>query len=316
MSLTDDAAGREPTADGPVGVLLVSWLEQQRRHLAQAEVAARRGDIDGVHDLRVCLRKLRTVLATFRPLVDRTVTDPVRNELRWAGRELGGARDREVVHKRLLQLLRAEPEHLLVSPGGGVAVLAALADEALEQAWPDGAAVVADTLDSDRYAAVLAALDTLVAEPPLIARAERPARKQATKRVRRDLARVLARAEGVVGTADERERVESLHEVRKAAKRLRYAAEAARPVTGKRVRRLGESAKDLQKVLGEHHDTWVTRGVLRSMATMADDRGESSFTIGRLHGLEQARAGRLERRAQVVLATLADLADRKHDGDP
>ncbi|MDN5767318.1 MAG: CHAD domain-containing protein [Humibacillus sp.] len=316
MSLTDDAAGREPTEDGPVGVVLVSWLEQQRLKLAQAELAARRGDTDGVHDLRVCLRKLRTGLATFRPLVDRSVTDPVRDELRWAGSELGGARDREVVHARLFQLLRSEPEGLLAGPGGGVAVLGALADEGLEQAWPDGAAMVTDTLDSDRYGALLLALNAIVAEPPLTTRAERPARKQATKRIRRDLARVLARAEWVAGASDERARVESLHEVRKAAKRLRYAAEAARPVTGKRVRRLGEAAKDLQKVLGEHHDTWATRGVLRSMATMADDRAESSFTIGRLHGLEQARAGRLERRAQVVLATLTDLADRKHTGDP
>lgn len=311
MCLAGGSTSAEPSADGPVGRLVVSWLEQQRDRLVQAERATRQGEAHGVHDLRVSLRKLRTGLATFRPFVERSVTDPLRDELRWAGGELGEARDREVVDERLHRLLRSEPGEGLLGPVGA---LAELIDEALEQAWPHGATVVTDTLDSVRYTALRAALDELVENPPLTARAEKPARKQATKRVRRDLSRLLARA--AIGSApiDEQTRVELLHEVRKAAKRLRYAAEAVRPVTGQRVRRLGKTAKDLQKVLGEHHDAWATREALRSMAVRADGRGASSFTIGRLHGLEQARAERLERRAQVVLATLADLVDRKHDG--
>lgn len=305
MSLADGSTGVEPLADGPVGRLVVSWLEQQRDRLVQAERATRQGDAHGVHDLRVCLRKLRTGLATFRPFVDRSVTDALRDELRWAGGQLGDVRDREVVDERLHRLLRSEPEYLLVVPVAGLAVLV---DETLEQVWPHGA-VVTDTLDSERYSALRRALDALVAEPPLTARAEESARKQATKRVRRDLARLLARAAIGSAPADEQTRVEELHEVRKTAKRLRYAAEAARPVTGKRVRRLGKTAKDLQKVLGEHHDTWATRETLRSMAVRADGRGSSSFTIGRLHALEQVRAEGLERSASVVLADLADLVD-------
>lgn len=285
--------------------MLVSWLEQQRGALVQAERQTREGDPHGVHDLRVAVRKLRSALATFRPFVDRSVTEPLRAELRWVGSELGGARDREVVEERLHELLLGEPNRRLVGP------VVSFVDEALEHAQPHGAAVVTDTLDSERYASLLVALEALVAKPPLTPRAGGPARRQATKRVRRDLARLLARSEHTARGIDERARVESLHEVRKAAKRLRYATEAARPVTGKRVRRVGKTAKQLQQVLGEHHDTWMTREALLSLAARADERGESSFTIGRLHGLEQARAAHLERRAQVVLTTLTTLANRE-----
>ncbi len=299
-------ADRQSPADAPVGLVLMSWLEAQRAALVQAERQTREGDPHGVHDLRVSLRKLRSALATFRPYVDGSVTEPLRAELRWAGGELGGARDREVVDERLHDLLLREPDRRLVGP------VVSLVDEALAHAQTNGAAVVIDTLDSERYASLLSALDALVAEPPLTPLAGGPARKQATKRVRRDLARLLALAEHTADAIDERARVESLHEVRKAAKRLRYAAEAARPVTGKRVRRVGQTAKQLQQVLGEHHDTWMTREVLLLMAARSDARGESSFTIGRLHGLEQARAVHLERRAQVVLTTLATLAGREN----
>ena len=306
MSLANDRPpGPQPSAGAPVGLVLVCWLEQQRDALGQADRQTRAGDPHGVHDLRVSLRKLRTALATFRPFVDPSVTEPLRDELRWAGGELGGARDHEVVDERLRGLLRAEPDHLLVGP------VVSLVEEALEQARPHGAAVVMDTLDSERYARLLVALEALVAEPPLTPRADGPARKQATKRVRRDLTRLLGRAEHTAGAVGEQARVESLHEVRKAAKRLRYAAEAARPVTGKRVRRMGQAAKQLQKVLGEHHDTWMTREMLRSIAARADEQGASSYTIGHLHGLEQARAERLERRAKVVLTTLTTLAHRE-----
>lgn len=311
MSLADHrSAGPQLTTGGPVGLVLVRWLEQQRDALVRAERQTRDGDRHGVHDLRVSLRKLRSALATFRPFVDRSVTEPLRGELRWAGSELGGARDREVVDERLHALLLAERERLLVGPVGPVGPFVSVVDETTEESRPSEAAVVTDTLDSERYARLLACVDALVARPPLTPRADDPARKQATKRVRRDLARLLARAEHTTAATDERARVESLHEVRKAAKRLRYAAEAARPVTGKHVRRVGKTAKRLQQVLGEHHDTWMTREVLASNAARSDERGDSSFTIGRLHGLEQARAEHLERRAQVVLTTLTNLADR------
>jgi CHAD domain-containing protein len=80
----------------------------------------------------------------------------------------------------------------------------------------------------------------------------------------------------------------ALHEVRKSAKRLRYAAEAAAPVFGKRATTLARAAEEIQEILGDHQDSVVTRALLRELA--ATHRGKSVFTYGRLHALEQ-RAG-------------------------
>ena len=44
-------------------------------------------------------------------------------------------------------------------------------------------------------------------------------------------------------------------------------------------------------MLGEFQDSVVTRHELRELAVAAHLDGESAFTYGRLHGLEQARAG-------------------------
>jgi hypothetical protein len=48
-------------------------------------------------------------------------------------------------------------------------------------------------------------------------------------------------------------------------------------------------------VLGELQDTVVTRELCRRLGVVAAAAGENSFTYGRLHALEQARAGRAER---------------------
>jgi CHAD domain-containing protein len=40
---------------------------------------------DAVHQMRVATRRLRSALATYRPLLDRERTDPVRQELKWLG---------------------------------------------------------------------------------------------------------------------------------------------------------------------------------------------------------------------------------------
>ena len=59
---------------------------------------------DAVHKARVATRRLRSALRTFRPLLDRTVTDPLRREVRWLTGALGAPRDAEV----LLQALRLD----------------------------------------------------------------------------------------------------------------------------------------------------------------------------------------------------------------
>jgi hypothetical protein len=57
-------------------------------------------------------------------------------------------------------------------------------------------------------------------------------------------------------------------------------------------------------VLGEAQDTVVTRGWCLRLATAAVGAGEDTFTYGRLHGLEEARAERADRAFWTLAPTL------------
>jgi CHAD domain-containing protein len=85
-----------------------------------------------------------------------------------------------------------------------------------------------------------------------------------------------------------------LHDVRKAAKRLRYTAEVAGPLLGRRTRRVRKWAKRVQETLGERQDTVLTRERCRTLGLAAAAAGENAWSYGRLHALEQARARQAE----------------------
>lgn len=87
--------------------LVGSHLAAQVAELVARDPEVRRDVEDSVHKMRVATRRLRSALSTFRPLLDREVTDPLRDELRWLAAVLGAARDAEVLHARL-----PAPRHL------------------------------------------------------------------------------------------------------------------------------------------------------------------------------------------------------------
>jgi CHAD domain-containing protein len=77
-----------------------------------------------------------------------------------------------------------------------------------------------------------------------------------------------------------------LHEARKDGKRLRYAAEAATPVNHKRAALLADAAHGVQKILGDHQDSVVTRDLRCRLGAEAFLQGENGFSYGRFHALE------------------------------
>jgi CHAD domain-containing protein len=89
------------------------------------------------------------------------------------------------------------------------------------------------------------------------------------------------------------DRDEHLHEMRKAAKRLRYAAEVAQPALGRPAKQLVSDVKAVQELLGEHQDSVVARGLLRELGAAAAADG-NGFAFGWLLRDEQARAERVE----------------------
>jgi CHAD domain-containing protein len=270
----------------PAGRVLHRRLAEQVAELHRRDSQVRRGRDEGVHQARVACRRLRSALATFRPLVDRQVTDPVREEIKWLGLALGDARDTKVVRDRLRGLLDAQPPENLAGP-----VRSRLEATYAERRTAAGSRI-AEALSSERYFDLLDALDRLVDDPPWTDLAAAPARDVLPALVRKDWRRLRRRMAGVADAAD---RDHELHEVRKDAKRVRYAAEALAPVWGKDARRLAKAAKRLTSHLGERQDTVMSRPDLRGIAAAADEAGESSLTWGVLLAREEERAAELDR---------------------
>ena len=90
----------------------------------------------------------------------------------------------------------------------------------------------------------------------------------------------------------------ALHAARKAAKRARYAAEAAIPASGHAARRFAGQMKKVQSALGDHQDTVVGRQESRQLGIAAHLAGESAFTYGLFYERDACLAESLQTRAQ------------------
>jgi CHAD domain-containing protein len=284
-----DKAGQPSAAS----VALASVGEQVRA-LQAADVLVRTNHPDGVHDLRVACRRLRSILASFRPVLDRAVTDPLRDGLRWLGSELSEHRDDQVALAHLRALAEAQPPELLLGP------VAARLQQAQIRGAEAGRKAGERTLGDTRYFALLDGLFGLLDDPPLTALAEAPAAEVLASAVRRAGRRLRHALDSAYGDPSD----EHLHGVRKATKRLRYTAELAAPVLGKGTRTLVDRMAEVQDILGERQDTVVTRERCRELGLAAHAAGENAWTFGLLYGLEQGRAERAERLFWEVASSL------------
>ena len=277
------------------GGALVAYLAAQNERLAAADLRVRRGEPDSVHQLRVSARRMRSALQGYRKLLDRERTEPLVDGLRQLGRDLAPARDAEVQRERVLHGLAELPAELRM--GGAAAV----ANRYFGRIESEGAAAALTTLDSPAYVQLREQLDQLIADPPL----RKQARKSATKELPRHVARQERRfAARVTRALDPEQPVEqrdlALHQARKAGKRLRYVTEVARPAVGKPAKRHAKAVKGIQQALGDHQDTVVARGILRSLGALAHVDGENGFAFGVLHGQDTARAAAVEARLPAL----------------
>jgi CHAD domain-containing protein len=154
--------------------------------------------------------------------------------------------------------------------------------------YREGRAGALAALESPRYFRLLDALEELVANPP-VAGDDRKASKQIEDLLKHDYRRMRKAVRRSQQAGSVAEQDHELHEVRKAAKRLRYAAESAVPVLGDKASALAARAEEVQEVLGEHQDSVVSRDLLRTLALQVYAEGGNAFTYGRLHAVEESR---------------------------
>lgn len=224
---------------------------------------------DSVHQMRVTIRQIRSLLQASEEAFGLDDDAAILAELRELAGVLGIARDAEVLADRYRDALDALPTEAVRGP-----VRERLVDGALGQ-YQSGLNRSLKAMRSPRYFRLLDALDALAVSP-----APAPETGHQPETIDSMYRRIAKRARaGKAGTAHERD--EALHRVRKAAKRLRYVAAA----TGESA--VAERAKAIQSLLGDHQDSVVSRTHLLQVADSAHNAGEDTFTYGALYLQEQ-----------------------------
>ncbi|WP_328939968.1 CYTH and CHAD domain-containing protein [Streptomyces tauricus] len=276
------------------GAQVLAYVREQIGALTALDPAVRRNRPDSVHKMRVACRRLRSCLRSYRSVLDHEATDAIRGELKWLAGELGAERDHEVLMERLSGEIEALPDELVLGP-----VAARLRVWNVVESTESHLRTL-EALGSRRYLDLLDSLAALVEKPPLRAKAAKDAEKVMAKAVLKEYGRLDARMTDALELSPGPERDVALHEARKAAKKVRYAAEVARPALGKPAKSLGKRVKSVQQVLGDHQDSVVARDAVRDLAVAAQTAGEAGFTWGLLYGTEQARAENRERELPSV----------------
>ncbi|MYR93427.1 MULTISPECIES: CYTH and CHAD domain-containing protein [unclassified Streptomyces] len=288
---------------------VLAYVRKQIDTIVRLDPAVRRDLPDSVHKMRVATRRLRSAFKTYRKILDREVTDPIGAELKWLAGELGVDRDQEVLDKRLGDRTEALPATLVLGPVRGRL-----------QVWSAARRTgsrrrIIDVLDGKRYLALLDTLDALSADPPLRPAASRAPQKALPRAVLKDYEKLARRMDHALEHPPGPERDTAMHEARKAAKRARYAGDAAKPALGKPAKRFAKRVKAVQSLLGDHQDSVVAREALRTLAIQSHAAGETTFTWGLLYGHEEATAEARERELPEVWARASDpvlRADLKH----
>ncbi|MGZ4531311.1 MAG: CYTH and CHAD domain-containing protein [Mycobacteriaceae bacterium] len=305
----DELASRRQTPTlgkrATAGEAFLAYTCQQVDLLISWDPPARRDEPDAVHQMRVATRRLRSALATYRPLLMRDRTDPLRDELKWLGLMLGSARDAEVLRDRLRDLVAAQPPQLILGPVPDRIELE------MGQRYTAARSHLLPTLDDARYLRLLDTLEDLVTHPAFAERAHRLAQREQPRLVARACRRVDRAAAAADVAHDDNERDRHLHEVRKAAKRARYAAESAAPVCGKPARRLAKRMEAVAEVLGNNQDSVIARDALLESATSAHAAGESAFTYGLMYAAECSRGLEAQHAYRAVLHTASSKKVRR-----
>ncbi len=260
-----------PRGTPPLTALGLALAEQARRLVLHDPGVRLGSDPEDLHQLRVATRRLRAFLRSGRGLLDRSWSEPLRDELGWLGKALGPARDLDVLIDRLAADVAGLGEDAATASG----LLRTLDAERGEAR----VAVVA-ALSSDRYLALLDRLEH--ASEPEPGGAETTLRDVWRAEWRRTR-KAFAQLDG--SSSDGR-----LHAGRLRVKRVRYAAELAAHELGKRGAAFVDAAKELQDVLGEHQDAVVAEGRIRAWGAAGADTEAASLLIASEHErMEAAR---------------------------
>ena len=244
------------------------------------DVLARLGDDEGVHQLRVATRRLRSDLRTFEDLVEPDWRARIEEGLRTYGRRLGRVRDLDV----LLERLRRDAAEL-------VDVLEPVWDEIGRRRTQAHARLIS-ALAEPGWVELIDLLVEAVQRPPVEPAAEAPAVELASARALRAWGQLTDGVKELKPASEDT----AYHEVRILTKRARYAAEAAAhaldPKEAAEARRYADALGAFQDLLGTIQDAAVA--IVELEAAVERNAADTAIVVA---------LGRLvERQAQLAEA--------------
>ncbi|MDR5816075.1 CHAD domain-containing protein [Caballeronia sp. LZ033] len=209
---------------------------------AQATVLEDSTDAEELHKLRVALRRLRTLLWAYRPILKKDFDDQQRALLKYLASAAGNTRDWDI----LIELVDKKSSAPLL--------------DAFREQRSATAAKSRDTLSHAKLKQMLheslseanRELNTAAQRTPLTQFARKrvtAAEKQLSKRIRS-----AAKAKG--------KDYAQLHDVRKAGKKVRYLVEFFEPLLGGKQRKTLKGLKRMQKRFGALNDVVASRALL------------------------------------------------------
>jgi len=253
-------------------------------------------DTEALHDYRVALRRLRSCLRAYAPVLGGSPPKKLQRRLRRLARATGPGRDLEVQ----IEWLRAQARHLSSSHRPGLTWMLRHLDEKM----PDATRKLWDHLDEEfppLEEGLRQSLSVYRAEVHLDPHSEPPSFGAITAGILRGQTAELGEHLARIEDADDEDEA---HQARICGKRLRYLLEPLLdelPAAVPLVKRL----KALQDVLGELHDAHVLERELAAAAERAAaDRIARLFTLA-IEEEADPQALRAARRTQVDNGLLA-----------
>jgi CHAD domain-containing protein len=256
-------------------------------HFAANEKAVAAGEPEGVHQMRVGLRRLRTAIALFKTLLSGAGIKKTTDQLKWLTEELGPARDLDVlIEERVKALEESQPEQ---------DTLPVLESE-LEKQRRQGFARAKAAIATPRYRKLV--LDTALwiaagawtrSEDDLLkARRQQKGRDFAAQEMSRRLDKILKQQKNL-RKLDAMKR----HKLRIKIKKMRYACDFFAGLFGKskQRRKFAQALKALQSCLGKLNDMRIHDAMARDFAhphRRHPGQPQKSFAMGFLSGEEEA----------------------------
>lgn len=256
--------------------------EGLRQIIANENAILRARDVEGVHQMRVAIRRLRSAISAFGPAYGHGEIARIKLELSWLAQTLGLARDWDVFLERSVK-----PVQAAFPDDAELGDLIAATRNARRIAWGG----VMETLESERYRILIIDIAAAVSESAWVdpareveakaADKESPYAKPILKTAKKCLHKRLKKARRFGGRIEELT-IPERHELRIALKRLRYASDFLQSCfPRKSAARYLSTLSKLQDMFGDLNDA----AMAESMVARLKDSRDGGPDLGRPGGL-------------------------------